>query len=85
MKVLSEEKIKVLAERNGWSAAYAEGYVDGESFRRHGMTLSKYAQVGIDEYSLGVRAGYYERSRPRFTGTSSPHAPVPARKKAGGS
>ena len=61
MKVLSKEKIKVLAEQNGWSLAHAEGYLDGETFRRRGTTPSKYAQVGIDEYSLGFRAGYYER------------------------
>ena len=36
MKVLSKEKSKVLAEKNGWSLAHAEGYVDGETFRRRG-------------------------------------------------
>jgi hypothetical protein len=61
MKVLSQEKVKVLAEKNGWSLVQAEGYIDGENFRRRGKTPSKYAQVGIDEYSLGFRAGYYER------------------------
>lgn len=61
MQVLSEEKIKVLATRNGWSLAQAQGYIDGETCRRRGTTPSKYAQIGIDEYSLGFRAGYYER------------------------
>ena len=61
MKILSNEKSKVLAERNGWSLAQAEGYVDGEIFRRRGKTPSNYAQIGIDEYCLGFRAGYYER------------------------
>ena len=61
MKILCKEKSKVLAERNGWSLAHAEGYVDGETFRRRGTTPSKYAQIGIDEYCLGFRAGYYER------------------------
>lgn len=61
MKVLSEEKVKVLAEKNSWSLNHAEGYIEGETFRRRGMTPSKYAQIGIDEYSLGFRAGYYER------------------------
>lgn len=83
MKVLSEEKIRVLAERNGWSPAYAEGYVDGESFRRRGSTPSKYAQVGIDEYPLGFRAGYYERRKPDLTGTAKPIAPVSVRRKTG--
>ena len=61
MKVLSTEKIKVLAEKNGWSLAQAQGYSDGETFRRRGTTPSNYAQIGIDEYCLGFRAGYYER------------------------
>lgn len=61
MKVLSKEKVKVLAEKNGWSLTQAEGYVDGETFRRRGKAPSTYARIGIDEYCLGFRAGYYER------------------------
>ena len=64
MKVLSMEKSKVLATRNGWSLAHAEGYIDGETFRRRGKTPSMYAQIGIDEYCLGFRASYYERQNP---------------------
>ena len=60
MKVVS--KVNVLAERNGWSVARAQGFVDGEMSRRRGGAPSTYAQVGIDEYSLGFRAGFYERS-----------------------
>ena len=60
MKVLS--KVNVLAERNGWSVARAQGFVDGEMSRRRGGVPSTYAQVGIDDYSLGFRAGFYERS-----------------------
>jgi hypothetical protein len=59
MKVLS--KVNVLAERNGWSVARAQGFVDGEMSRRRGGVPSTYARVGIDDYSLGFRAGYYER------------------------
>jgi len=62
MHYLTKEKTKVLAERNGWALAHAEGYVDGEAFRRRGLTPSKHTQIGIDEYSLGFRAGYYERN-----------------------
>ena len=61
VKVLSKEKM--LAEKNGWSLAQAEGYIDGETFRRRGKTPSTYARIGIDEYCLGFRAGYYERQR----------------------
>jgi hypothetical protein len=61
MHDLTREKTKLLAEKNGWSLAHAEGYVDGQANRRRGVPPSKHAQVGIDEYSLGFRAGYYDR------------------------
>ena len=82
MKILSEEKIKVLAERNGWSPSYAQGYVDGESYRRRGTAPSKYAQIGIDEYCLGFRAGFYERSRPGPS-SAKPDSSVRMRKSTG--
>ena len=75
MKVLSMEKSKVLATRNGWSLAHAEGYIDGETFRRRGKTPSMYAQIGIDEYCLGFRASYYERQN-RDSTASIPDLPV---------
>ena len=75
MKVLSMEKSKVLAARNGWSLAKAEGYIDGEIFRRRGKMPSMYAQIGIDEYCLGFRASYYERQNPAST-ASLPGLPV---------
>jgi len=61
MKVFSDEKIKVLAEKNGWSLEQAKGFVDGEASRRRGTAPSRYTQVGIDEYCLAFRAGYYGR------------------------
>jgi hypothetical protein len=70
MKVLS--KVNVLAERNGWSSARAQGFVDGELSRRRGGVPSTYAQVGIDEYSLGFRAGYYERSTSQSKANATP-------------
>ena len=70
VKDLSEEKIKVLAEKNGWSVMRAEGYLDGETCRRLGNTPSRYVQVGIDEYSAGFRASYYERQN--LASTSDP-------------
>jgi hypothetical protein len=82
MKVLFEEKIKVLVERNRWSRAYAQGYIDGENLRRRGSAPSKYAQIGIDEYSLGFRAGYYERATPSPTHSGRPDASVRLRRNA---
>ena len=61
MNALSDERSRVLAEHNGWSFARAEGYVDGESSRRRGKPPSQYALIGIDEYCLGFRAGYFDR------------------------
>lgn len=61
MTTLSGEEIKMLAEKNGWCPARAQGYLDGENCRRLGTMPSKYAQIGIDEYCIGFRAGYYER------------------------
>jgi len=63
MKVLS--KVHVLAERNGWSIARAQGFVDGEMARRRGAAPSIYPRVGIDDYCAGFRAGYYVRSAPQ--------------------
>jgi len=77
MKVLATEKIKWLAARNSWSLAQSEGFIDGVACRRRGTMPSKYAQIGIDEYSLGFRAGYYERNvvLPGLTRSGKPDAP----------
>jgi hypothetical protein len=76
MHYLTKEKTKVLAEKNGWSLARAEGYVDGQASRRRGVAPSKHAQVGIDEYSLGFRAGYYDRKTPDAAQPRIPAAPL---------
>lgn len=71
MRILSREKFKVMAAYNGWSLAYAEGYVDGESFRRRGKRPRNYVLIGIDEYCQGFRAGYFERKTGAPVGTPS--------------
>ena len=65
VQVLSKEKSKVLANQYGWSVAFAEGYVDGEVWRRRDRILSELASIGIDEYSLGFRAAYFNRESRR--------------------
>jgi len=75
MAILSREKFKVLAEKNGWSLARAEGYVDGESFRRRGKRPPNYVLIGIDEYCQGFRAGYFERKNPGPGRTTPPANP----------
>lgn len=68
MKKISDEKCKVLAQSNGWSLSHAEGYIDGETHRRRGLQPSQGALVAIDDYSLGFRAGYFERRVARCAG-----------------
>jgi len=53
-----------LAEEMGWTPERAEGYVEGERYRRECLALSEYHKVGIDEYALGFRAGYFKREEP---------------------
>src|SRR5262245_12770503 len=65
MKVLSNEKPELLAEQNAWSLAFTAGYVDGETSRRLGKRLALGVLVGIDERSMGFRAGYFERQNER--------------------
>ena len=67
MKRLSEEKLKILAEKHGWSIARAIGYVAGETSRRSGTVPSTYALVGIDDYCAGFRAGFFVRTSHRST------------------
>jgi hypothetical protein len=83
MTDLSRERCRGLAEKNGWSLARAEGFLDGEAFRRSALTPPKYAQVGIDDYSLGFRAGYYERNTRAPAGSDKPATPVRVLRKSG--
>ena len=75
MNELAREKIKVVAERNGWSLDHAKGYVDGETSRRRGKMPSRLTLVGIDEYCLGFRAGYFERQQPGAAHSAKLDAP----------
>jgi len=68
MKELRKEKFKVLAEVYGWSPDYAKGFVDGEISRLRGRKPSEHALIGIDEYSQGFRAGFFERRNPAAPG-----------------
>jgi len=58
MRVSTGEEFKELAEKNGWSHAFAEGYVDGRATRRHGRQVSKYPLADLDQYREGFLAGY---------------------------
>ncbi|HKC54323.1 MAG TPA: hypothetical protein VKC33_06750 [Burkholderiales bacterium] len=59
--VAFKEKSRVLAEQYGWPLTSAKGYVDGETFRKRRKIPPLHALVGIDDYSMGFRAGYFDR------------------------
>ena len=58
MKISPKEEARGLAGKNGWSHAFAEGYVDGRAARRHGRAISKYPLADLDQYREGFLAGY---------------------------
>jgi hypothetical protein len=58
MNLPPKEDFKDLAERHGWSEAFAEGYVDGRAARTRGTQTPRYPLGNLDEYRLGFLAGY---------------------------
>ena len=56
-----KEKWKVLAEEYGWLADSAQGYVEGERCRKLRRAPPQHLVVGIDDFSEGFRAGYFDR------------------------
>jgi len=52
----------------GPSAAYSNGREDGEYARTVGSPLTTYLEVGIDDYAIGFRAGFFgQRARRKGT------------------
>jgi hypothetical protein len=62
MDGLVRYKAKKLAKKTGCTLAWAEGYIEGEMHRRHGIALSPYQRVGIDEHAKGLRAGFFQQA-----------------------
>ncbi len=56
------ERCLTLAEEMSWTIARAEGYVDGEIYKRQGLELPAYHKMAMDEYSKGFRTGYYKQA-----------------------
>ena len=75
MKELLKEKFKVPVEIYGWSPDHAIGFVDGVISRVWGKKPSKHVLIGIDDYSLGFRAGYFERRKVLAARTAGIHLP----------
>ena len=59
MKLLFAEK--QIAVSRGWSIDRAKGYIEGETCRKRGKLPSTYVRVGMDDYALGFREGYFVR------------------------
>jgi hypothetical protein len=58
---LSNENSSALAKRMDWPIEYAEGYIAGQSCRRYGERLANHYMVGLDNFAVGFRTGYFER------------------------
>lgn len=58
MRAQLKDDFRDLAEKNGWSEAFAEGYVDGRAARTNGTPTDRYPVGDLDEYRLGFLAGY---------------------------
>ncbi len=58
MKILPKEEFRDLAAKNGWSKAFAEGYLDGTAARRYGTQTPNHPLGDPDEYRQGFLAGY---------------------------
>jgi hypothetical protein len=65
---MNNDSFRLLAQQNGWSMARAQGFAAGETSRVRGTPPSRYAMIGIDDYSVGFRAGYFERQPARLAG-----------------
>jgi hypothetical protein len=58
MKTSNNEDFRDLAQKNGWSPAFAEGYLDGKAARTRGTQSATYPIGDLDEYRQGFLAGY---------------------------
>ena len=61
MDASSNDKARAIAEKMGWPLTRAEGYVEGQHYRREGFKPTAYQKVGVDDYAKGFRAGFYEQ------------------------
>ncbi len=69
MKILPKAEFRGLAAKNGWSEAFAEGYIDGIAARRYGQQTPNYPLGDLDEYRQGFLAGYSLTRMKRDPGT----------------
>ncbi|MBC8006796.1 MAG: hypothetical protein H7X76_01975 [Prolixibacteraceae bacterium] len=83
---MNNDTFRLHAQQNDWSIARVQGFAAGEATRQRGNPPSRYAMIGIDDYSLGFRAGYFERPGPPVTGAIKPQGllPTSARRASAG-
>lgn len=67
MKLFLGQKSREVTDPEGWSPDFAVGILEGESSRRGGTKPSSFHIVGLNEYCLGFRAGYFQRTNPVVT------------------
>lgn len=58
MRVVARQEFRERAEKNGWSSAFAAGYIDGRDARTRGRQVAKYPLADLDQYREGFLAGY---------------------------
>jgi hypothetical protein len=58
MRAPLNDDLRDLAEKNGWSEAFAEGYLDGRAARTNEAQTHRYPVGDLDEYRMGFLAGY---------------------------
>jgi len=75
MKVLHSGEARLPAQENRRSPAFEKGHADGVDRRARGDAPGNFVRIGIDAYSLGFRAGYFEREDPGSERPGHPGAP----------
>lgn len=63
-----KEDFRELAEKNGWSEAFAEGYLDGKAARTQSAQTPRYPVGNLEEYRQGFFAGYCLTKQKRYQG-----------------
>jgi hypothetical protein len=59
------DALEVMDSENGRSAAFIDGFTEGESTRARDEVPSPYHEIGMDDYAQGFRAGFFKRTTPQ--------------------
>ena len=61
MPVFSEDKPGLPSPPRDWTFERTRGFIQGAQHRRLGTLPSSYPIIGMDDYCVGFREGYFER------------------------